>query len=138
MRVVHAALSALLLAPEIIVTPPSLRPCPPTPNCVSTVAERAEQRMEPLPFRGSPDEAMARLRRVVEGMPGARVIRADGRSLQATFTTRLLRFVDDVDLVVDDDASVVHFRSASRVGRGDLGTNRRRMTELARRFAASP
>jgi hypothetical protein len=71
--------------------------------------------MEPLPFDGGGDAAMARLRRVVEGMAGARIVRADARSLHATFTTRVLRFVDDVELVVDDAAGVVHYRSASRV-----------------------
>ncbi|CAA9359105.1 MAG: hypothetical protein AVDCRST_MAG40-3363, partial [uncultured Gemmatimonadaceae bacterium] len=39
-----------------------MAPCPATPNCVSTRAERPAQRMPPIPFRGSGAESMARLR----------------------------------------------------------------------------
>ena len=41
---------------------------------------------------------------------------------------------DDVDLVIDEAAGVIRFRSASRTGHWDLGANRRRMEELRRRF----
>ncbi|HEY6084419.1 MAG TPA: DUF1499 domain-containing protein [Nitrospira sp.] len=42
----------------------------------------------------------------------------------------LLRFVDDVEFLFDDDTKTIHFRSASRVGYGDFGVNRRRMEEI--------
>jgi uncharacterized protein (DUF1499 family) len=48
----------------------------------------------------------------------------------------LFRFVDDVELAVDPAEHVVHFRSASRVGRSDFGVNRRRMEELSRTLHA--
>lgn len=92
--------------------------------------------MEPIPFSGEPAFVLERLARVVEGMPGGRVKRREGLSLHAVFRTRVLRFVDDVDLVVDPEAAVVRFRSASRLGRRDFGVNRRRMEELRRRFEA--
>lgn len=39
--------------------------------------------------------------------------------------SRSLGFVDDVDLVVDREAKVVRFRSASRKGHWEMGVNRR-------------
>jgi uncharacterized protein (DUF1499 family) len=42
----------------------------------------------------------------------------------------VLRFVDDVEVVFDDDAKTIHFRSASRTGYGDLGVNRARMEQV--------
>ena len=111
-----------------------LRPCPATPNCVSTQATDASHQMPPIPFAGSPAEAMARLARVVEGMPRARIVAREGDYLRAEYRSLVFRFVDDVEFVVDSAAGVIHFRSASRVGRGDLGVNRRRMREVTRRF----
>jgi len=36
---------------------------------------------------------------------------------------------------VDGDDKVVHFRSASRIGYSDLGTNRRRMEKISKELA---
>ena len=44
------------------------------------------------------------------------------------------RFDDDVEFVVDEQAGTIHFRSASRAGRGDLGVNRRRMEAIVAEF----
>jgi uncharacterized protein (DUF1499 family) len=45
-------------------------------------------------------------------------------------TSLLLRFVDDVEFLLDDQAKIIHFRSASRTGYGDLGVNRKRMEQV--------
>ena len=143
-----APTTALLLLPALfrLAAPASvaggaqggrLAPCPATPNCVASQPSTDDaHRMPPIPFTGSAAEAGARIRRVVEAMPRTRVVRAEGAYLHAEVRTRLLRFVDDVEFLVDPDAGVIHFRSASRVGRSDLGTNRRRMEEVSRRFVA--
>jgi len=115
---------------------PLLAPCPPTPNCVSTEARDPSQRVEPIPFTGSPADAVRHLVAAVEAMPGGRVVRREEDRIHAEFTSRLFRFVDDMDLVVDRDAGVVRFRSASRVGRWDLGANRRRINRLRTTFLA--
>lgn len=112
----------------------SLPPCPRSPNCVSTEASDPSQRMEPIPFADPPERALERLVRAIDGMPGGAVVRQEGLRLHAEFTSRLFGFVDDMDLVVDPDAGVIRFRSASRVGRWDLGANRRRMERLRRAF----
>ena len=46
------------------------------------------------------------------------------------FTSLLLRFVDDVEFLLDDEAKTIHFRSASRTGYGGLGVNRKRMEQV--------
>ena len=56
--------------------------------------------------------------------------------LRAETRSRLLRFVDDVQVVVDDRAKVVRFRSASRVGHSGLGVDRERMRRFGERFRA--
>jgi uncharacterized protein (DUF1499 family) len=39
-----------------------------------------------------------------------------------------------VEFLVDPEAKVIHFRSASRVGRSDFGVNRKRMEEIRKDF----
>jgi uncharacterized protein (DUF1499 family) len=66
----------------------------------------------------------------------ARIVHEDDRGLRVEFTSRVFRFVDDVDLRIDAAARVIHVRSASRVGRYDFGVNRRRVEALRSRFRA--
>jgi len=56
--------------------------------------------------------------------------------LEAEATSLVFRFVDDVRIVIDAEARVFRFRSAARVGRSDLGVNRRRMTRITERLRA--
>ena len=112
-----------------------LSPCRNPRNCVSSYAGDGDA-LPPLPGGRGRDETMRRLRAILASEPGAQVVEERGDYLRAEFTTRLWRFVDDVELLWDDAEGVVHFRSASRIGRADLGTNRRRMRHLADRFAA--
>jgi uncharacterized protein (DUF1499 family) len=115
-----------------------LAPCPNTPNCVSTQADDDAHRMDPIPFDGDAEEAMARLKAVLAARPRTTVISADGNYLRAECVSLLFRFVDDVEFLVDPEAKVIHFRSASRVGRSDLGVNRKRMEEIRKDFESFP
>ena len=110
------------------VTDGRLAPCKRTPNCVSSQADPADREhyIAPVAFRGS----MADLRRAVESMERATVIKAERNYLHAEFRTRLLRYVDDVELYYDERQGVVHVRSASRLGRRDFGVNRKRIERL--------
>ena len=92
--------------------------------------------MAPIPITGTTDEARQTLLAVIGAMPRAKVVTDDGNYIHATFTSRVFRFVDDVEFVIDDSASEIHFRSASRVGYGDMGVNRKRMEEIRSHFAA--
>jgi uncharacterized protein (DUF1499 family) len=103
-------------------------PCKTTPNCVSSQADPAdaEHYIAPIAFSGT----MVELRRAVESMTRATVIREEGHYLYAEYKSALLGYVDDVELLLDDKARLVHVRSASRLGRKDFGVNRKRIEEL--------
>ena len=112
-----------------------LRPCPESPNCVSSQAADPRHRMEPLRFSGSSADAWLRLRQGVAVMPRTVVVSEEpGRYLHVEFTTRVFRYTDDVEFLLDEAEGVIHFRSASRIGHYDLGTNRRRMSAVRRAF----
>lgn len=116
--------------------PGRLRPCPPTPNCVSTEACAPGQAMIPIPFRGTAVEAQAAARRALLAEPRTRIVADEPGYLRAESRSRVFRFVDDVEIVVDDAERVLRFRSASRVGRRDFGVNRARMQRIAARVRA--
>jgi uncharacterized protein (DUF1499 family) len=120
-----------------------LAPPSATPNSVSSQAglypdhpQRSYASMEPLRFSGDGAAAMQKLATVVRGLPGARVTAQDGDYLRAEATTRWLGFRDDIEFVLDRSASVIHFRSASRLGSDDLGVNRARMETVRARFTS--
>jgi uncharacterized protein (DUF1499 family) len=56
--------------------------------------------------------------------------------LQAETMTPLMRFRDDVQLRYDHAAGLIHVRSSSRLGIGDMGANRRRV-EMLRQLVSS-
>ncbi|MHC4400675.1 MAG: DUF1499 domain-containing protein [Planctomycetota bacterium] len=95
--------------------------CPSSPNCVSTQASVTDHRMEPIPFTGSPDKAMQRIKDLVAEMPRAKIVTMEDSFLHAEFRSSLFRFVDDVEFLIDPEEQVLHFRSASRVGHSDFG-----------------
>jgi uncharacterized protein (DUF1499 family) len=108
--------------------------CPGTPNCVSTEATLESQQMASVPFADAPEAAQARARTALLQEPRTRIVRDEPGVLEAESKSFLFRFVDDVRVVIDVDARVFRFRSASRVGRSDLGVNRKRMARVSVRL----
>jgi uncharacterized protein (DUF1499 family) len=93
-------------------------------------------RIEPLAFEGSAADAMQRLSSIVASMRGARIIEARPDYLVAEFTTRWLRFVDDVEFAILASSQRIDARSASRLGSEDFGVNRARIEAIRARFDA--
>lgn len=114
-----------------------IAPCPSSPNCVSTVSEDDDHAIAPIVFEGSAEEAKAQLLAIVRDMPRTRIAEDDGYYVHAEFRSRVFRFVDDVEFLLDDATGHIYFRSASRVGRSDLGVNRRRMEAIRDAFASA-
>lgn len=116
------------------VTNGRLAPPKRTPNCVSSQADPADAQhyIAPLAFKGTVVEAMVAARRAVDAMERSRIIHEESGYVYAEFRSKLLGYVDDVELLFDDEAGVFHVRSASRLGRRDFGVNRKRVEALRR------
>jgi uncharacterized protein (DUF1499 family) len=112
-------------------------PCPDKPNCVNSQASDALHAIAPLKYSGSAGAAMLRLQAIVAASPGATLIEASPAYLHAEFRSRMMGFVDDVQLLMDEGSGVVHVRSASRLGYGDFGVNRRRIETIRAQFNAA-
>jgi uncharacterized protein (DUF1499 family) len=97
---------------------------------VAAVQKRAYPDLAPLTLAVPPDRAFARVQAAARSM-GWRIVAAvpaDGR-LEAIDTTRWFGFADDivVRVTATPNGSRIDVRSASRVGRSDLGVNAKRI-----------
>jgi uncharacterized protein (DUF1499 family) len=70
------------------------------------------------------------MREALAELPRTRVVQQGQRYLHAESRSLVFRFGDDVELLADEATGLIHFRSASRIGRGDFGVNRRRLLRL--------
>jgi len=130
-------------AARLGVTDGRLAPPASTPNNVSSQANlwpdaprHQEAQIAALPVQGDAIKTMAKLKSIVETTPGAQVIESRGDYLYAQYTSRLMKFVDDVEFWFDPAAGVVQVRSASRLGEKDFGVNRARVESIRQALAA--
>ena len=119
-----------------------------TTNTAETAVDHADQRLRPLESRLSPEETAAKVVAWVQQASHWEVVEPSGETAAATSegkvvlhlvrTTPLMRFKDDIYVTIvpvstertSDAQSVINARSASRVGKGDLGQNPRNLREL--------
>lgn len=107
--------------------------CTLSSNCVNSLSGSD---LAPLPFKGTPDQALAALRATLTAFPEAKIIQTDALSMQVVFTTTV-GFKDLVDFEIDAQAQRINFRSRSSFGLYDFGKNRSRMEAFAQQFARS-
>ena len=100
--------------------------CPDSPNCVSSF-EGPDNSHFIAPLTITPD----RLAQVHSFF--AKDCTLEKKSLNYRYYTcksSLFGFVDDIETLFIEETKSLHFRSASRVGRSDLGKNKNRIQEL--------
>ena len=112
------------------VTNGLLAPCPSSPNCVSSQARDPEHAVPALTFTTSSAEAMAKLKKIIQAMPRTLIVTETPAYLHAEYTSAVMRFVDDVEFSLDESTRSINLRSASRLGKSDLGVNRKRVEEI--------
>lgn len=110
-----------------------LRGCPPSPNCVSSQASDSAHYIAPLALQGDPTSTRARLLHLLAQTPRVSLVAQDAHYLRAEFTSQVMRFVDDVEFLIGQEA--VEVRSASRLGHSDLGVNRERIEGLRQQLS---
>ncbi len=106
-----------------------LAPCPDTPNCVSSFAS-PEDETHYIPPIQADEKKWNKLPRILTDTPRIKVTNQSEYYLKAEATTRILRFVDDLEFLYHPNQALIHIRSASRIGRSDLGVNRKRIERI--------
>lgn len=106
------------------------------PNSVSSTVENSDAHfIAPLAFSAPSADAWKKLQVIVKSSPGINVVTNSANYLYAEFKSAGMGFVDDVEFALDESASTIHVRSASRLGVRDFGVNRARIESLRAQFA---
>lgn len=92
--------------------------------------------IEPIALRGDGPATLSKIKAIVEATPGAAVVTSQADYLYAQFTSPLMKFVDDTEFWYDGKAGFIAVRSASRIGSGDLGANRKRIEAIRKSLDA--
>ncbi len=108
------------------MTDRSQSPCGDKPNCVSTQDTREEYSLTPFTLTESTN--IDTIEQVALELPGAKTAVKEDNYLRIECTSKIMRFVDDLELKIEGDQLIV--RSESRVGYSDFGVNRKRAEQL--------
>lgn len=126
-------LSVTSKAPDAKLQNGVLRPCPQTPNCISSEDDESLYKIEPLSYDSSSEQAWNDLKAAIE-KTGGKIMQSSDTYLWATYTSRIFRFVDDMEFRLLPEKKTIHVRSGSRVGHSDLGVNRKNVERLRKQF----
>ena len=101
-----------------------LSPCPGSPNCAIHSVEFSENSQELFEMVRS---SMNRI------SPYKVEFNSHSLQIDAVFRIPVFGFKDDVQIIIkpmDSERSILYIKSASRIGRSDLGVNRRRIKRI--------
>ena len=119
--------------PKLGLTNGKLMPCPDSPNCINSEASDKEHFVKAIQFSGSSKEAQERLLQIIKTWKRTKTVAVQADYIRAEFTSLVFRFVDDVEFYfpsTETEKTVIHIRSASRIGHSDLGANRKRIEQI--------
>ena len=103
-----------------------LTPCPSSPNCVSS-DETSEDSHYIAAIADQDGSSWMSLVEKVSALEGASLVVSNDEYAHFTFTTKLMRYMDDVEFHHRPLQGEIAVRSASRVGQGDMNANRDRI-----------
>ncbi|MEH2167395.1 MAG: DUF1499 domain-containing protein [Nostoc sp.] len=104
--------------------------CPASNNCVVSQNADAKHAIDPIPYHVDRNAAREILLKVLSVVPRTEIVEQTDNYIHALSKSRIFQFVDDVEFYLPPNESVIHLRSASRVGESDLGVNRRRSEQI--------
>lgn len=109
-----------------------LAPCPDMPNCVSSQAlpEDEQHFVEPIIYRTSVKQAQLNVEQALLNAGNARIISSRLGYTHFEISSHFFGFKDDLEIYFPEADSVMHVRSASRVGYDDLDVNRERVRQI--------
>jgi uncharacterized protein (DUF1499 family) len=109
-----------------------LTPCPETPNCVTSFVDSSDtiHYISAIPYSASLDSEKDKIKKICANLPRTNLVKETNNYLYYEFTSFLMRYVDDVEFYLDEKSKLIHVRSASRIGKGDMGVNRKRIEAI--------
>ena len=93
-----------------------LQPCIQVSHCV-----REELQVENI------DEPFEEIKQIIENTPRTKIVENESDYLHAEVTSRIMKYVDDLEVSYIPENNRIVIRSESRVGEGDFGVNKKRV-----------
>ena len=109
-------LIGLVIPSPSIASHVELKPCIQVSHCV-----REELNVEKI------DSPYEKVISIVQNSPRTKIVESDGDYLHAEVTSRIMKYVDDLEISFLPETNNLIIRSESRVGDGDFGVNRKRV-----------
>ena len=103
-----------------------IKPCIQVSHCV-----REELEVENI------SEPFEVIKQIIENIPRTRIVENDSDYLHAEVTSRIMKYVDDLEISYIPENNIIVIRSESRVGEGDFGVNKKRVELIKSNFLAS-
>tara|TARA_Y100000589_G_C27005143_1_gene568449 strand:+ start:283 stop:672 length:390 start_codon:yes stop_codon:yes gene_type:complete len=75
-----------------------------------------------------------KIKLIIEETPRTQIVEEDGDYLHAEVTSRIMKYIDDLEVSYSKDENFITVRSESRVGEGDFGVNKKRVEKLKNNF----
>lgn len=112
-----------------------LKPLRDTPNGIASVTDQPSKQVESLPIIGSVDRSFDLVVQAANSYGEVTVQRRTANYMHLVFTTKLMRYKDDVEWLVNEQGTI-DVRSQSRIGKGDMGENRKRYQHIRAYYLA--
>ena len=107
-----------------------LRPCPSSPNCVSSLAKDIDHQVPSLKLVVDPEKGWHQINSIITALPRTRIVTATNEYLHAECRSAVFGFTDDLELQLHPEEGRIEVRSLARLGYYDFGVNRKRVEQL--------
>lgn len=96
--------------------------------------KQSEKSVKPLIYETNRNDARIVIKQILVE-PGNTIIKEESDDyIWVESRSKLLEFVDDLEVYFPEDEKVVHIRSASRLGYYDFGVNKKRVVDIYERI----
>jgi uncharacterized protein (DUF1499 family) len=121
---------------NLVISESQFSPCPASPNCVSSQSsmDDKEHYIDPIIYTLEKAEAKTKLRSTLNQIPRIKIVKETDNYIHAECTSLLMRYVDDLEFILQGSNKIIEVRSASRLGHSDLGVNRKRVEIIREKF----
>lgn len=114
-----------------------LRPCPDSPNCVSSTATDSAHQIDPFQLLTDPAQAWDELQKTISLLPRTHIVLTTPNYIHAECRSAVFGFIDDLEFHLQPDLRQIAIRSAARSGYYDFGVNRKRVEELQQKLRSA-
>ena len=109
----------ILNAYELVNIDNNLSDCKLTTNCIFQTWKVDDS-----------EKAFIELIQILENTPRLKIIKKEKDYIHATATSRIMKFIDDIEIKNLNEDNIFQIKSSSRLGIYDLGVNKRRVQTL--------